>query len=76
MYIVAPESDSDRVRKEMTRSTFEAVLSPVAHSSLQFLNFKASGTRMKQLNAQGHYKKSLNSILVGGFPTIGLRWRL
>ena len=41
MYIVAPESDADRVRKEMTRPTFEAVLSPVEHSSLQFLSFEA-----------------------------------
>jgi hypothetical protein len=40
MYIVAPESDADRVRKEMTRPTFEAVLSPVEHSSLQFLSFE------------------------------------
>jgi len=40
MYIVAPESDADRVRKEMTRPTFEAVLSPVEHSSLQFLSYE------------------------------------
>ncbi len=41
MYIVAPESDEDRVRKEMTRPTFEAVLTPVEHSSLQFLIFES-----------------------------------
>lgn len=40
MYIVAPASDDNRVRKEMTRSTFEAVLSLVEHSSLQFLSFE------------------------------------
>ena len=40
MYIVAPQSDADRVRKEMTRPTFEAVLNPVEHSSLQFLSFE------------------------------------
>ena len=39
MYIVAAESDSDAVRKEMTRPTFEMVLEPVSHSSLQFLSF-------------------------------------
>ena len=37
MYIVALEADADAVRKQMTRPTFEAVLSPVEHSSLQFL---------------------------------------
>jgi len=40
MYIVAPEADADAVRKQMTRPTFEAVLSPVEHSSLQFLSFE------------------------------------
>jgi len=40
MYIVAPEADADAVRKQMTRPTFEAVLSPVTHSSLQFLSFE------------------------------------
>ena len=40
MYIVAPEADADAVRKQMTRPTFEAVLSPVKHSSLQFLSFE------------------------------------
>jgi len=40
VYIVAPEADADAVRKEMTRLTFETVLSPVKHSSLQFLIFE------------------------------------
>ncbi len=40
MYIVAPEIYADDVRKQMTRPTFEAVLSPVTHRSLQFLSFE------------------------------------
>jgi len=40
MYVVAPEADADAVRKQMTRPTFEAVLSPVTYSSLQFLSFE------------------------------------
>lgn len=36
LYIIAAEDDADRVRKERTRPTFETVLSPVEHSSLQF----------------------------------------
>lgn len=40
MYIVAAEEDSNAVRKEMTRPTFETVLEPVTHSSLQFLSFE------------------------------------
>jgi len=58
MYIVAPEADADRVRKEMTRPTFEAVLSPVKHSSLQFLSFEAVKKRTRPWNAQGHSRKS------------------
>jgi len=40
-HLLAKSGETDRVRKEMTRPTFEAVLSPVKHSSLQFLSFEA-----------------------------------
>ncbi len=40
MCLLASESDTDRVRKEMTRPTSEAVLIPVEHSSLRFLSFE------------------------------------
>ena len=39
MYIVAASEKEDAVRQQMERPTFETVLSPVAHSSLQYLSF-------------------------------------
>ncbi|WP_273742329.1 hypothetical protein [Natrinema soli] len=53
MYIVAAESDSDAVRKEMTRPTFETVLEPVSHSSLQFLSFEDVRERYETVVSAG-----------------------
>jgi hypothetical protein len=39
MYIVAASEKEDAVRQQMGRPTFETVLSPVEHSSLQYLSF-------------------------------------
>jgi hypothetical protein len=39
MYIVAAAEKEDAVRQQMGRPTFEAVLSPVEYSSLQYLSF-------------------------------------
>jgi hypothetical protein len=39
MYIVAAAEKEDAVRQQMGRPTFETVLSPVEHSSLQYLSF-------------------------------------
>jgi hypothetical protein len=39
MYIVAASEKEDAVRQQMERPTFETVLSPVEHSSLQYLSF-------------------------------------
>jgi hypothetical protein len=53
MYIIAAESDSDAVRKEMTRPTFETVLEPVSHSSLQFLSFEDVRDRYETVESAG-----------------------
>lgn len=39
MYIVAEASKEDQVRQQMRRPTFETVLDPVEHSTLQYLSF-------------------------------------
>ena len=57
MYIVAPEADADAVRKQMTRPTFEAVLSPVEHSSLQFLSFEAVRDTYETVEQAGPLKE-------------------
>ena len=41
MHIVAPGDDEDKVRKEMTRPTFDAVLSNAEYCSLGYLSFEA-----------------------------------
>ena len=53
MYIVAAESDSDTVRKGITRPTFETVLEPVSHSSLQFLSFEDVREQYKTVESAG-----------------------
>lgn len=40
MYIVAEADKEDQVRQQMGRPTFEAVLDPVEHSTLQYLSFE------------------------------------
>ncbi|WP_132060272.1 hypothetical protein [Halorussus amylolyticus] len=40
MYIVAPSDDEDKVRREMDRPTFQRVLEPAEHCSLQYVSFE------------------------------------
>ncbi|MDL0130442.1 hypothetical protein PNP59_05740 [Halobacterium salinarum] len=41
MHIVAPGDDEDKVRKEITRPTFETVLGDAEHCSLGYLSFES-----------------------------------
>jgi hypothetical protein len=45
MFIVAPDDDEEKVRREMNRPTFQRVLEPAEHCSLQFVSF--NGVRDK-----------------------------
>lgn len=65
MYIVAAESDSDAVRKEITRPTFETVLEPVSHSSLQFLSFEDVRESTRPSSLLGRCRKCFESSLEG-----------
>lgn len=40
MYIAAPSDDEDQVRREMDRPTFQQVLEPAEHCSLQYVSFE------------------------------------
>jgi hypothetical protein len=40
MYIAAPASDTDKVRREIGRPTFQHVLAPIKHCSLQYVSFE------------------------------------
>lgn len=40
MYIAAPSDDEDKVRREMDRPTFQQVLNPTEHCSLQYVSFE------------------------------------
>lgn len=40
MYIAAPADDEDKVRREMDRPTFQRVLEPAEHCSLQYVSFE------------------------------------
>lgn len=59
MYLVTPESNTNRVRKDMTRPTSEAVLSPVANSPLQFLIFEDVQDTYETVERAGPLKKVL-----------------
>lgn len=53
MYIVAPDADEDKVRREMNRPTFRAVLEQADHCSLQYLSFEQVQSRYSQVKEVG-----------------------
>lgn len=53
MYIVASQSDEDKVRKEMNRPTFQHVLEPAKYCTLQYLSFDDVRERHDVVNQAG-----------------------
>lgn len=53
MYIVAPESDGDRVAKHMNRPTFTRVLDWADHCSLEYLSFDEITTKHELVEDNG-----------------------
>jgi hypothetical protein len=57
MYIVAPDSDEDKVRKEMNRPTFQKVLGDAEHCSLNYLSFDEVKERHETVSKAGPLRK-------------------